>query len=79
MTVNYPMYLVDMMYDYLKLEDADAYDPNKLEDMLYMIECEIELYEKDNDINDLEDRDAGWYADLTRQVQQAYDYVPQWF
>jgi hypothetical protein len=77
MNIDYPQYVVDMMYDYLKADQGDVYDPNKLEQMLDMIEFEVELYEIVTDLDNLEERNTGWYADLVRQVQQTYDYVPE--
>jgi len=74
MKIDYPNYVVEMFYDYVKAEDADAYDPNKLEEMLYFIECEVELYEKENGITYLDDRDLGWYCNLMRQVENKYGY-----
>jgi hypothetical protein len=75
MPLNYPSYVVDMFYDYLKAEDADAYDPNKCEEMLMMVEFEVELYELENGITSIDDRDVGWYCDLMRQVQDKYGYT----
>jgi len=72
--MNYPEYLVDMMYDYLKLKETANVDLIMLQSLLYSIEFEVELHEAAVMVTaELPDRSVGWYCDLVKQVNDKYN------
>ena len=73
--MRYPQYLVDMFYDYLKAKQDDLYDHVELQNMLYTIEYEVDMYDA---ANPTDDRDVGWYAELINAVETQYDYKHEW-
>lgn len=71
--MKYPEYLVDMMYQYLRVLEVNGYDQPTQQSMLDEIEFEVELAERNATEEELEERNIGWYFELVQLVNKKYN------